>query len=256
MIANYHTHTWRCNHASDPEESYVACALERGLKILGFSDHTPYFFPEGYDSWFRMRPEQLQGYRDTVLSLRESYRGKLEIPLGLEVEFYPALLPRLLPVLRDGGIEYLLLGQHFLGNEAGEHGCAGPTADESHLKRYCHQSMDAMQTGLFTYFAHPDLLNFQGSDADYREHMRLLCREAKSCGLPLEINLHGVAKKRNYPDWRFWELAAEEGCATILGCDAHGAKQLLDRESEEKALAMVKTLGLELLETVPLRPIG
>ena len=45
MIANYHTHTTRCNHATGTEEEYVQSALERGLEILGFSYHTPYTFP-------------------------------------------------------------------------------------------------------------------------------------------------------------------------------------------------------------------
>lgn len=255
MIANYHTHTWRCNHATDTEADYVVCALERGLKILGFSDHSPYFFPKEHDSYFRMKPEQLDGYVDTVLRLRKKYRGELEIPLGLELEYYPQYLPQTLPVLKDAGIEYLLLGQHFLGNEIGQHYSGKATANVELLKRYCEQSVDAMQTGLFTYFAHPDLFFFKGSDSDYRTHMRLICREARACGLPLEINLLGFFKNRNYPDRRFWELAAEEGCSVILGCDTHAAKHLLETETEEKALKMVQELGLTLLETVALRPI-
>lgn len=50
MIANYHTHTWRCRHADGTEREYVERAIEGGLKILGFSDHSPYPFPDGYDS--------------------------------------------------------------------------------------------------------------------------------------------------------------------------------------------------------------
>jgi len=46
MIANYHTHTPRCNHATGEERAYVEQAIKKGLKILGFSDHTPYIFPE------------------------------------------------------------------------------------------------------------------------------------------------------------------------------------------------------------------
>lgn len=256
MIANYHTHTWRCNHATDTEEEYVLCGLERGLKILGFSDHGPFYFPKDHDSYFRMKPEQLPGYVDTVLGFREKYRGKVEIPLGLELEYYPKYLPEILPVLKDAGIEYLLLGQHFIGNEIGEHYSGAATADVDILKRYCAQTADAMQTGLFTYFAHPDLLKFKGNDSDYRRHMRHICREAKSCGLPLEMNLLGFFKNRNYPDRRFWELAAQEGCSVVLGCDTHAAKHLLETDTEAKARKWIGELGLDLLETVALRPIG
>lgn len=31
MIANYHTHTWRCGHAEGTEQVYVDRALERIL---------------------------------------------------------------------------------------------------------------------------------------------------------------------------------------------------------------------------------
>ena len=96
-------------------------------------------------------------------------------------------------------------------------GTIHPFIDESGgiisiLKRYVAQTADGMQTGMFTYLAHPDLMYFTGSDRDYRDQMRILAREAKSCNMPLEINLMGKWANRNYPDIRFWELAAEEGC--------------------------------------------
>lgn len=72
MIANYHTHTWRCRHADGTEREYVERAIEGGLKILGFSDHSPYPFPDGYDSGMRMRLDQVEGYVDTVLALKKS----------------------------------------------------------------------------------------------------------------------------------------------------------------------------------------
>lgn len=72
MIANYHTHTWRCRHADGTEREYVERAIEGGLKILGFSDHSPYPFPDGYDSGMRMWLDQVEGYVDTVLALKKS----------------------------------------------------------------------------------------------------------------------------------------------------------------------------------------
>lgn len=255
MIANYHTHTWRCNHATGREEAYVEAALDRQFEILGFSDHTPYLFPDGYYSHFRMKPEQFPDYCSTVRLLQKQYADRIRIHLGVEVEYYPAFFPKLLPILQDAGIEYMLLGQHFVGNEIGEHYSGSPTGDEAILKQYVRQSMEAMNTGLFTYFAHPDLIHFKGDEAIYRQEMRQLCREAKSCGLPLEINMLGRWSGRNYPDFRFWELAAEENCAVILGCDAHAPEHLMKTETEQNLLNMVKTYGLPLLERTTLQKI-
>ena len=255
MIANYHTHTWRCNHATGREEDYVRNAIDRKFEILGFSDHTPYIFRDGYYSHFRMRMEQFEEYCSIVRLLQKKYADRIKIPLGLEVEYYPAFFPQLLPILQDAGIDYMLLGQHFVGNEIGEHYSGNPTADIEILKKYCTQAMDAMQTGLFTYFAHPDLIYFKGNKQVYREQMRLICREAKSCGIPLEVNMLGSWSGRNYPNPVFWELAAEEGCDVVLGCDAHAPDHLLKLQTEAELTEMIRQYGLHLLEKVPLRNI-
>lgn len=255
MIANYHTHTSRCRHAVGEDREYVEKALEAGLQILGFSDHTPYWFGCDYYSTYRMYPEQLESYVNSVLDLRREFAGKIQIPLGLETEFYPKYFPELMARLRDTPVEYLLLGQHFVGNEIGQHYSGAPTADPSILHRYCNQVCDAMQTGLFSYLAHPDLMYFVGEDHIYRHYMRQICREAKQCGMPLEINLLGIARGRNYPDRRFWEIAGEEGCRVVLGIDAHEPKAMLDKKSEAAALALAQEYGLVPEETVQLHQI-
>ena len=255
MIANYHTHTTRCNHAVGTEREYVENAIAMGLQILGFSDHTPYIFPGSYYSHFRMKLNQLDDYVESVLALRKEYAGQIEIPLGLELEYYPKLLPQLLPVLRDYPLDYLLLGQHFIGNEIDEHYSGWATDDGHILERYVDQSIEAMHTGLFTYFAHPDLIHFVCEDKIYRQQMRRLCQAAKSCGMPLEINLLGMMEGRNYPDERFWEQAAVEGCQVILGRDAHAPKHILDLKTEERCMDLVRKYHLDLLTTVPLQSI-
>ncbi len=255
MIANYHTHTWRCNHATGTEREYVEGAIRNGIQILGFSDHTPYFFPGDYYSHFRMRPEQLEDYVQTVLGLKEEYKDQIQIHLGLETEYYPDLFPELIAFLRQQPVEYLLLGQHLLGNEVGEHYSGRGTDDESLLKRYCYQTMDGMNTGLFTYFAHPDLFSYTGDPKTYRKYMKELCREAKSCQIPLEVNLLGMEEGRNYPGRQFFEIAAEENCPVILGRDAHRASAFDEPQMEKNALDLVQQLGLTLMQTVPLRSI-
>ena len=255
MIANYHSHTTRCNHAQGAEEAYIRSALEAGLQIMGFSDHTPYPFPAGHRSSFRMTLQQLPEYVDTVLALRKAYAGQIQIPLGLEVEYYPKFFPELLPILQDHGIEYMLLGQHFLFNEVEGINSVGPTADASVLQQYCNQTIDAMHTGLFTYFAHPDLMKFLGSEKVYHQEIRRLCQAAKQCAVPLEVNLLGCREGRHYPNRRFWEIAAEENCPVILGIDAHQPQNPQHSQSMEMAQNLISQLGLQLLDTVPLRPL-
>ena len=255
MIANYHTHTPRCGHAFGQEIEYVENALAAGLQIFGFSDHSPQFFPGQYYSRMRMRPHQLQDYIDTVLQLKRDYAGLLQIHLGLEVEYYPAIFPKLMEVLKDTPVEYMLLGQHWNGNEENEIYNGRPTEDEVQLYRYCSQAMTAMEMGIFSYFCHPGLLQFVGDPKIYEKHMRQLCKVAVATDTPVEINLLGIRDGRHYPTEAFWAIAVEEGCKAVLGIDAHKPEDISDIEPEKKALELVKKYGLTLLETVPLKRI-
>ena len=252
MIANLHTHTPRCRHASGTEAEYVRCALDAGLQTLGFSDHTPYPFPNGYYSTFRMFPEELAGYVAAVEDVRRRYAGQIQIHLGVEAEYYPKYFKDMVAMVKDQGIEYMLLGQHMLYDEMEGIGTGAPTADPVLLRQYCDQTIDAMYTGLFTYFAHPDIMNFAGEEAVYRREMRRLCRAAKECNLPLEINLLGLYLQRQYPDPRFWEIAAEEGCKVVLGVDAHKPESLLDEITVRKGRELAGRFGIEIMETVEL----
>lgn len=255
MRANYHTHTPRCNHATGSEEAYIAQAIAQKMDILGFSDHTPYFFPGDYYSFFRMRPELLQDYTSCLSALKEKYRSTLQIHIGLEAEFYPAYIPELMSFLEDYPIEYMILGQHFVGNEPNGQYSGTPTADCHILEQYCRQVRDAMQTGCYTYWAHPDIINFIGDSKDYQTHMRAAVQEAKSCGLPLEINLLGMQEGRQYPSRRFLEIAAEENAPMILGWDAHSPEGLSIPKTEAAARNLAAEYGITLIEYTDLKPI-
>ena len=253
MLENYHTHTARCRHAVGSEEDYVRAAIDGGLKILGFSDHTPFLFPGSYYSHMRMYPEELENYTQTVLALKEKYTGQIDIHLGLEVEYYPQRIDDLLRLIEPYGIEYMILGQHWCGNEENEPYNGRPTQDKALLARYCAQIKEALHTGLFSYLAHPDLLLFTGDDPFYREQMQLLCQEAKHLDIPLELNLLGIRSQRHYPYEPFWEIAGEAGCKVVLGSDAHSPQDTVDPQSEKKALEIVEKYRLQLLDHVPIR---
>ena len=255
MIANYHTHTYRCGHAEGDEREYAEQAAKAGLKILGFSDHTPqdYFDTSLRNRRIRMTPEELPGYAASVRRLAAEYKGTLDIRLGVEAEYYPKYFSRLLQMLRENGVEYMILGQHFLGNAIGDVYSGRRTEDENTLVRYVSQCTEALETGLFTYLAHPDLINFGGDAGIFDREMRRLCQAANRTGTPVEINLLGIREDRHYPNERFWKIAGEEGCTAVIGCDAHRPSDLPDAAGEQKALSMISRFGLKLAETVELR---
>lgn len=255
MRSNYHTHTPRCHHAEGAERDYILRAIDGGFVTLGFSDHTPYLFDGDYRSRIRMDPEDLADYTEVLLALREDFKDRISIRIGLETEYYPKLFPRLLDFLREYPIEYMILGQHALFNEEDGEWTGRPTTEEKKLDQYCGQTMEALDTGLFTYFAHPDLFNFVGDPALYDRYMRRLCRKAKDCGIPLEINLLGLWEGKQYPNPVFWQIAAEEGCIAVLGSDAHAPDDVWIPELIRRGEILAQKSGIQLQEVARLLPI-
>ena len=78
MLVNYHTHTRRCKHASGEDREYVEKAIESGLQILGFSDHCPWVFTDGFVSGMRLPVEEVDGYFYSLESLKKEYAKDID----------------------------------------------------------------------------------------------------------------------------------------------------------------------------------
>ena len=101
MLHNYHTHTFRNHHAVGTEREYIEAAIAGGYQTLGFSEHSPYQFPDGIVSYFHMFPEDLEDYIQTLLALKEEYAGRIEILIGYEAGIIPDFLTICLPASRS-----------------------------------------------------------------------------------------------------------------------------------------------------------
>ncbi len=245
MTYNYHTHTYRCGHASGTAEEYIKRAIECGIKYMGFSDHMPFIFPDGYESGHRVPVSQVESYFSELTELREKYSDKIDIKIGFEMEYYPTHFKNMLKNAIEYGAEYLILGQHYLGEEHPDGEAAiHPTDSFLRLKEYTDCVISGIESGVFTYIAHPDMFNFTGDVSLYREEMRKICVASRTYGIPLEINFLGVRAKRNYPNEVFWKIAGEEKSPVTFGFDAHDAKCAFDGESFGPAQKIVEEYKL------------
>lgn len=248
MRTNLHTHTVRCHHAAGTEREFIEAAIAAGITELGFSDHSPYPFSDGYVSNFRMSLEETAGYFADLRALREEYADRITIHIGFEAEYYPKYFAAMREHIRSFDCDYLILGQHFLYNEVERIYSGTPTDEEGRLAQYVDQVLEGLSTGAYTYLAHPDLVTWTGGDEVYRRQILRLCSGAKEMDVPLEINLLGQYEDRQYPNEKFWRIAAECGCEAVLGCDAHEPEAFGRAETEEKAMALAERCGIRVLE--------
>ena len=255
MKCDYHNHTYRCGHASGTEEEYIKKAIAEGITTVGFSDHTPYFFENGFVSYSRMLPEEMGGYVTTLLKLREKYRGYVDIKIGFETEYYPRYFDRLVEEYRKYPIDYLIWAGHNIGNEGtADCFCAfDATSDPERLRAYVDMGITAMNTGRFSILAHPDVINFRGDLDTYREECARLIREAMRHGIPLEINLYGLRDRRHYPREDFWRVAGRLGATAVLGFDAHQVRHVANREEMLAGMRLADRFGVNLVDEVRLR---
>ena len=113
----------------------------------------------------------------------------------------------------------------------------------------------ALKTGVFTYVAHPDCLNFTGDKEVYKKEMRRLIEAAKETGTPLEINFLGIREHRHYPNEDFWRMVGEIGAPVTFGMDAHRAMDAGDERSALVAEKMVEKYGLHYIGKPTLKPL-
>ena len=98
ILSNFHTHSTFCDGKNTPEE-IVRFAIDNHFTSLGFSSH-------GYTSFdLRYCMQNTEGYIAEIQRLKEKYRDKIEIYLGVEEDAY-------MPVAREN-FDYIIGSCHY-----------------------------------------------------------------------------------------------------------------------------------------------
>lgn len=96
-----HTHTTFSDGRNSPEEM-VLSAIGMGMSTLGISDHSYTSFDESYC----IPRHRLEEYKACIRMLKEKYRDRIELRLGLEKDYYSDTV--------DDGCDYLIGSVHYM----------------------------------------------------------------------------------------------------------------------------------------------
>lgn len=248
---DYHTHTFRCKHASGKIADYAKAALEKKVEVLGVTDHTP--LPDDLFPDVRMDISELGDHISDFHEAQSKY-PELKMILGMECEYqdhyYGFYKDEL---LGEYGVKYLVLGQHFFKyNGEWVYLWKKPQGIDE-LKIYTDALLRGMASGLFEFVAHPDMFAYfyEPWDNEAKACSRAILEAAADLILPIEINGYGFRKGKvayetvtryKYPLRQFWELASQYDIKILVNSDAHKPE---DVGSVEKAQELAKDLGLK-----------
>ena len=101
LKVDLHNHT-RFSDGRFSAEEMVQEAIRRGLDRFGISDHSYTDFDESYC----MKREQYAQYTQTLRLLREKYKDRIELLLGVEQDYYSREIPQ--------GLDYVIGSVHYL----------------------------------------------------------------------------------------------------------------------------------------------
>lgn len=115
-----HVHTPFCPHgSSDSLHDYVERALARGVTTLTFTEHAP--FPKRFndptpDKDSAMALDSLPSYIEELEQIKREYDGRIEIRIGLEIDYLPDFEADTLALLEPfrTRLDETILSQHFL----------------------------------------------------------------------------------------------------------------------------------------------
>jgi len=218
----FHVHTKRCKHASEDEDyQYVEAAINLRADRIVFTDHAP--FP-GDPFRGRMAMDELQGYVDSMKSLKKEYAGKIEVLCGLEIEYVPSFREYYQELRNSGEFDLLMLSPHFYENEDGSYSFQ----DEDKSNEFKGLSVAAVQgikTGLFDVLAHPDRIfrRCKCWNADMALASDEIIRVAAEHGVLLERN-HTSRQRKNQFWPEFWARVKIKDA--LEGYDAHSVEEM------------------------------
>ena len=257
LVNNFHTHTFRCLHAYGTEEDYVLEAINKGLGCLGFSDHGP--FPHK-DYGLRMKYEELDSYISAIDTLKEKYGDKITLYKGLEIEYHPQYIDYYSSLLKDRGLDFLALGEHQYTTDSGELKNIFFAESAADYIDYAKAVCMAIETGLFAYVAHPDIMFI--NDYEWDDRCDKACEMIIECASEhdtiLEYNANGFRRNKRlyadgirypYPHMGFWTKARDAHIKVLVGSDCHSPDQVCD-EYMLYGIQEAKKSGLQLVNNI------
>lgn len=252
--SNLHTHT-RFADGKHTAEEVVLSAIDAGMEVLGFSEHSFHSHPTVFGM---PSPEQQEAYRREIERLKSVYDARIKILCGIEQDSFSGIPAEVYDYV-IGSVHYLYLNGEFCPVDLS----AQDTVNA--IKKHCGGDPIAYARAYFEAVArveadtqcdivgHFDLLTkfderasiFDTSDPRYIKAGLEALDALLEKDIILEVNTGAMARGYRttpYPAPIFLRRIAEKRGNVVLSSDAHNKNYLT--YSFDKALQILKASGI------------
>ena len=240
MIPNIsiHSHTSR-GHADNTAEEMILSAIDMGCPAIGFSEHS---YIDEYNWWTLERGTEMDYVRE-ILALKEKYKGKIDVFLGLEQDCRS-------PMYEYDKYDYVIGSIHAIPYEDGtfsidetrEHFIAQTNARfGGDFYKVCEDYYDLMcniveitkcdiigHFDIVTKFNEPEILDIEHPryKAAYMKALDVLCKK----DVIFEVNTGAISRGHRtspYPSKPILKEMCRRGCKIIVTSDTHNKDTIL-----------------------------
>ncbi len=256
MITNFHTHSTFSDGNNSCEE-IVRSAIELGMSAIGISDH-------GYTSHdLSYCVKDTEAYRREVLRLKEKYKDKIEVYLGIEEDIEERLCREDFDYILGSSHYFFIDGEYYpvdLSRDCIKKAldiCKGDTLKlaESYYSRFC----DYILSRRPDIIGHFDLITKYDEEGEpfflgNREYDALAEKYigiAAESGCIFEINTGAISRgyrKTPYPTGKLLYTLKKKDCPIILSSDSHSADTLCYVFDETRK--MLRDVGFDKVYTL------
>ena len=246
-LSSLHNHTIFCD-GEDDIETMCRSAYEKQLCAVGFSAHAPVPKHTGIKTDWHLSEDMLDEYVSEVISAKNRWRGKIDVLLGLEVDYIKGLRSPNDSDIKSVNADYIIGSVHYVIPPNGadiftvdghwdefEKGlCEGFNEDgEALMQCYYDATIDMILQGGFDILGHADLIkkNCQNKILWNKENELIRQKEiaAASTNIIVEVNTGGLNRKKIdevYPSKLFLQYFCENNIPVLITADAHCAAHI------------------------------
>lgn len=260
-LTNYHSHSLYCDGRANMED-FIRFAISEGFSSYGFSSHAPLPFSTAWT----MEWDRMDDYLSEFSRLKEKYVDKIELAIGLEIDYLDEENHPALSRFRELPLDYRIGSVHMLYSPEGNVVDIDTPADifrqlvDKHfggdldyvICLYYKNLLRMVELGGFDIVGHADKMHYNAScyrpglldESWYGALVHKYFDAIARHGYIVEVNTKSYNDLGTfYPNERYFPFLKELGVRVQVNSDAHYPERI--NNGRANALAALKKVGFE-----------